>query len=111
MEIPDLCPFGRNAKAVCASTLLVSEILWFGRQISEKKQTCKHLANKYKIAETALYGYAKAYSEGTVLYPGTGRPPILSPKEESKLISFLRDGDYQIRTIQFNEKVQELANV
>ena len=40
---------------------------------------------------------------------GHGRPPVLSPLEEGKLVSYLTEGDYQIWTPQFNEKVQELA--
>lgn len=51
----------------------------------------------------------KAYKNKHVMHMGPGRPPVLSPLEEGRLVSYLTEGDYQIRTPQFNEKVQELA--
>ena len=38
-----------------------------------------------------------------------GRPAILSPNEEKKLVSFLNTPDNKICTPKFNEKLQELA--
>ena len=109
MELDDICPFGRGAKQIFAFDLKAKEKYWLGREIVDRRQTCANLVKKYQLSKSTLYSYADAYKNGIVLHNGPGRPGVLSPVEENKLVSFLKDGDYQIRTVKFYEKLQELA--
>lgn len=109
MELDDICPFGRCSKQLVALDLKAKEKYWLGRAIVDRRQTCANLMEKYELSKSILYYYANAYKNGVVLHDGPGRPGVLSPVEENKLVSFLKDGDYQIKTVKFYERLQDLA--
>ena len=97
----------RHPKRYSAKSLTEEQKTWFGKEIHQRRQTAKELATQCQIPYSTLQRYASSVASGKVMHDKCGRPAILSPNEEKKLVSFLNTPDNKICTPKFNEKLQE----
>ena len=105
----EICPLGRTGRDLSRKSLTSEQKKWIGYQISSRQLTARYLHENYNISLDNLYRYARKYEKGHSFYDNAGKPPLLGEFQKCEIVNFLRTSDYQVRTPEYNAKLQELA--
>ena len=94
------CPWGRsNINLSKVATFTKEQRYWFGMVISTKKQTISQLRDRFQLKDIKwrrkLSRMAEDYRKGMERQERRGRPNLLSPEGERRVLSKIAEGIYK----------------